>query len=547
MARRSRCPRATRATRCSWTGGRSPVSASRRSVGRAARRSSRGSRVRHDDEVVLGVDTADRLGVDLGDTVAGAVRHRLSGRSAAPAAVAARRRARDVRRHLAAGHGRGAARRRRARHPAHLRTAARLRREPARVDHRQPGRRHRPDGASSTPTPTASRTRSGVKTRWFTDARPAELLQLDEASPGARRCHRGRPPAPRRRARPGRLVADPSERRRAVGAPGPRVLPLPARPHRGVADRSAGPRRAWPSACRSGSPSVDSPSAPSPDRSRWWTTRARRPGSSWRWRWPSSCRSASARSWPARSRATSPAPPPSATPKAAAPDRPSRTAAEPTGSGVRPQCGVGGQDQVQGSVGSAAGSKRSRSCGHRHRLAGLGQAEAGRQPAADLVGVDALGGEVGEGDGAVALGEALAVGTEHRAARAPTSGAAGRAGRAGGPGSAWRRAGRRRAPPPPRPGRRRRPRRPRGTRARRRCGAARCRRPVAVTAPCSRSTIVTGSPSPRRRSAAGRPSASRSATSRGGERRDRCRGRRPGGACGAALASRISRRLQKHG
>ena len=49
---------------------------------------------------------------------------------------------------------------------------------PPRAWRRAPTRR-----SSSTPTPTASRTPLGVKTRWFTDARPAELLQLDEASP----------------------------------------------------------------------------------------------------------------------------------------------------------------------------------------------------------------------------------------------------------------------------------------------------------------------------------------------------------------------------
>ena len=247
-----------------------------------------GEPVRHDDEVVLGVDTADRLGVEIGDEVQVQSGQRL------PQSVPRPRRCRCAIVGLATfaaisqqGAGRGAARRRRARHPAHLRAAARLRREPARVDHGEPGGGHRPDGAHRRqPRRRRGRARrpDAVVHRCATRRAPAARRGL----PGARRCRRGRAPAARRRARPGRLVADPGQRRRAVGAPGPRMLPRTSSPapRRGSRFHRASPP--WSSGSRSGSPSVDSPSAPSPDRSRWSTTRAHRPGSSWRWcsPWP---------------------------------------------------------------------------------------------------------------------------------------------------------------------------------------------------------------------------------------------------------------------
>ena len=194
------------------------------------------------------------------------------GRATAAAAGPARRRAGDVRRDLAAGGGRGAARRRRARHPADVRTAARLR---ARTCPSGPSA-SLADGTDPTDlidaNPDGVEDELGVETRWFTDARPAELAAARRGLAGARRCRGGRPPAPRHRARAGRLVADPSERRRPVGAPGARVLPLASSPapRRGSPSQPASPR--WSSGSRSGSRSVDSPSAPSPDRSPWWTT-----------------------------------------------------------------------------------------------------------------------------------------------------------------------------------------------------------------------------------------------------------------------------------
>ena len=289
-----------------------------------------GEPVRHDDEVVLGVDTADRLGVEVGDEVAVQPAAAYSGRSAAPAhalrvvglatfAAISQQGADEARLGVGALVTRPT-----------FEAAHRLRRGPARVDRRPPGRRHRPDRADRRPPggrrgrPRASR-RGGSPT-----ARPAELVQLDEASPGARRRRSWSSLLlARRRARPRWLVADASERPRARGAPGPRVLALASSPapRPGRPSRRASPP--WPSACRSASPSVDSRSAPSPDRSRWWTTRAHRPGSSWRWCWPSSRRSAS-RALVAGQVAAPRlrAPPPSATPKAAAPDRPARCRAD---------------------------------------------------------------------------------------------------------------------------------------------------------------------------------------------------------------------------
>ena len=271
MARRSRSPRATRATRCSWRGGRSPVSASHRSVGRAARRSSRGSPCATTTRWCSGSTPP------IASASTSATRCRCSPATAYPVGPPPPPLSLRV-----VGLATFAAISQQGTDEARLGVGALVTRptferllgsdgEPARVDHGQPGRRHRPDRAHRRqPRRRRGRARGqdAVVHRCATRRAPAARRGLA----GARRCRRGRPPAPRRRARPGRLVADPSERRRAVGAPGPRVLPLPARPHRGVADR---PSRASPpssSGSRSGSPSVDSPSAPSPDRSPWSTT-----------------------------------------------------------------------------------------------------------------------------------------------------------------------------------------------------------------------------------------------------------------------------------
>ena len=435
---------------------------------------------------------------------------RYSGRSTAPAAVAARRRARDVRRHLAAGSGRGAARRRRARHPTHVRAAARLRREPARVDHGAAWR------TAPNPTELIDANPDGVEDalghhdavvhRCATRRAPAARRGVTRA----RRRHRGRAPAPRRRARPGCLVAHPSERRRALGAPGPRMLPLPARPHRGVADRCRPASPPSPSACRSGSPSVDSPSAASPARSRSWTTRAHRRGSSWRWRWPSSRRSGSARWWPARSRATSPAPPPSATPKAAAPDASDRvTCGHTRGSAERSHVtrsrrsgrpGLGGQCGRVEAVDELRPSSRARRArpGRGWPPGGCGPRPASTPSAR----------EVGEGDRR--RGAWRGAGRRDRAPAGTCAqvgrGRPSRSSRCAWLGVASSRSSARTTSSTPWSS-------SSTTTATWYAGTPSLRRSTMssagrVTAPRSRSTIVTGSPSPRRRSAAGRPSAS---------------------------------------
>ena len=106
-----------------------------------------GEPVRHDDEVVLGVDTADRLGVGVGDKVqvqsgtaypVGPPPPPMSLRVVGLATFAAISQQGSDEARL----GVGALVTR----PT-FESAARLRREPARVDHGQPGGGHRPDGA----------------------------------------------------------------------------------------------------------------------------------------------------------------------------------------------------------------------------------------------------------------------------------------------------------------------------------------------------------------------------------------------------------------
>ena len=411
-----RRPRATRATRCSWTGGRSPVSASRRSAGRAARRCSRGSRCATTTRwcsgstppIASGSASATRSQVQAGTAYSGGPPPPpLSLRVVGLATFAAISQQ---------GDGRGAARRRRARHPTHLRAAARLRREPARVDHGEPGRRAPTRRSSSTPTPTASRTRSG--------SRPGGSPMRDPPSS----CSSTRPrrcspvPSPSRSCcsspcsprAPGRAPepAPPSCRcSRPSGAPAPSsprtaawqpVPPGLAALVIGVPLGIAVGRLAFSAFARSIAV-VDDPSSPP------WLVVALALAV------VASVGAGALRGRPGRAPRRR-APPPSATPKAAAPDdrglgRVTERlpgASDPSDPWQAPcalRPGSAAPDHGRGACGSAVGPGLGREggrveavdeLGHRHRLARLGQAEARRQAAADLVGVDALGGEVGQ-------------------------------------------------------------------------------------------------------------------------------------------------------
>ena len=187
-----------------------------------------GDPVRHDDEVVLGVDTADRLGVGS----ATRCRCRRAGRTpVVPRRPAVLR---------VVGLATFAAISQQGADEARLGVGALVTRptfeqllgsdenlpewttaslaegtNPTELIDSQPRRgRGRPRGRARGGSPMP---------------RPAELLQLDEASPVLAGAIAVAAAAARRRGRPGRLVAHPSQQRRALGAPGPRVLTFPAR------------------------------------------------------------------------------------------------------------------------------------------------------------------------------------------------------------------------------------------------------------------------------------------------------------------------------
>ena len=351
-----------------------------------------GEPVRHDDEVVLGVDTAERLGrrrsATRSQVQAGT---RLPRRSAAPAG----------RRCASSGWRRSP--------PSRSRAPTRPGSASARSS---PGP---PSSGCSAPTrtcpsgPTASLAEGtdptelidanpdgvedalGIPTRWFTDARPAELLQLDEASPVLAGAVAVALLAARRRARPGRVVAHPGQSppscrcSRPSAAPARQLArtaawqPVPAGPRRAGRRRAARHRRRSSRA-----------SAPSPARSRWSTTRAHRRGSSSALvlavrrvgrRGAPLVAGQVARHVASAATLATPTRPPRLTrpPHVCARLVPTRARRSRPHRSLRRSRG-----RSRARVGRAAGSKRSTSCGHRHRLAGLGEAEARGEAAADL-------------------------------------------------------------------------------------------------------------------------------------------------------------------
>ena len=141
-----------------------------------------GEPVRHDDEVVLGVDTADRLDVDpvtgcrcnpAGPTPVVRRPRRC------PCASSGSRRSPPSRNRAPTRRGSVSARSSPGR-PSNSCSAPTKTcpSGPPRAWRRAPTRQ-----SSSTANPDGVEDALGVQTRWFTDARPAELLQLDEASP----------------------------------------------------------------------------------------------------------------------------------------------------------------------------------------------------------------------------------------------------------------------------------------------------------------------------------------------------------------------------
>ena len=189
-----------------------------------------GEPVRHDDEVVLGVDTADRLGVDVGDEVQVQSGQRLL------------RSVRRPRRCRCASSGSRRSPPSRSRGPTR-RGSASARSSPGRPSKQLLGSDENlpewttaslADGTDPTELIDSqprrrrgrARGRDAVVHRCATRRAPAARRGLA----GARRCHRGRPPAPRRRARPGRLVAHPSERAPSCRCSRPSGAPAPSSP-----------------------------------------------------------------------------------------------------------------------------------------------------------------------------------------------------------------------------------------------------------------------------------------------------------------------------